>query len=194
MRIVVAVVISLLLRSSAFSDDGSGRLWIVSGSDVVADRMEREGATVVRVAHAFDLGGSASPDGWRETGYLRVHRLVAEARRAFVAEHGAAPRFTYFVGVGRECGNAALHEAQQFPEDVDGVVAIAPEIVPAAGRPEGEFLNAANPDLHAFRRRGGKLVLREPVPSHTAEQMEGFPLEDHFVVFRQCAHNEPPLL
>ena len=168
-----AAVCGICLLNAAASD-WNGRLWVVIGSDAAADRLAVDGAEVVRHEHRLEVDSAGGTNAWRETGYLRVHRLVAEARKAFAAKHGAAPQFTYFLGVGREGGNAALHEAQQFPEDVDGVVAIGPEIAPAAGRSEGEFLNAANPDLHAFRRRGGKLVLRAPRTGASAGRLSGY--------------------
>lgn len=161
-------------RCSVPSADWNGRLWIVSGSEAAARRLEQTGAAVVRYTPPAETAPLTATNRWREIGYLRTHRAVVGARRETAARYGRAPARVYFLGVGAAGGNAALHEAQQFPEDVDGVMAVDPEIASAAGRPEGAYLNAANPDLHAFRRRGGKLVVRAPTKGARAARLCGY--------------------
>lgn len=163
-------------RYAVSSADWNGRLWIVAGSEAVARRLEQTGAAVVRYTPPAETetAPTSATNRWREIGYLRTHRAVVAARQEAMARLGRAPTRVYFLGVGARGGNAALHVAQQFPEDVDGVVAVDPEIAPAAGRPEGAYLNAANPDLHAFRRRGGKLVLRAPTKGARSARLCGY--------------------
>ena len=161
-------------RREASAADWNGRLWVVAGSEEAARQLEREGAEVVRYTPPEGTAPLAETNRWREIGYLATHRAVVAAKRDVASRRGRAPDRVYFLGVGAKGGNAALHEAQQFPEDVDGVVAVDPEIAPAAGRPEGAYLNAANPDLHAFRRRGGKLVLRAPTKGAASARLCGY--------------------
>lgn len=162
------------VRAAVPSADWNGRLWIVAGSEAAARRLEQTGAAVVRYAPPAETAPLTATNLWREIGYLRTHRAVVAARQEATVRYGRAPARVYFLGVGAAGGNAALHVAQQFPEDVDGVVAVDPEIAPAAGRPEGAYLNAANPDLHAFRRRGGKLVLRAPTKGARSARLCGY--------------------
>lgn len=172
-RACVSALLALFVGAGARAD-WNGRLWVVAGSDAAACALERTGAAVVRYAPPAETPPLAETNRWREVGYLRTHAAVEAARRAAAARYGRAPAFVYFLGVGAAGGSAALHEAQQFPEDVDGVLAVDPEIAPAEGRPEGAYLNAANPDLHAFRRRGGTLALRAPTRGRLSARLCGW--------------------
>ncbi len=58
-------------------------------------------------------------------GSLGVHRTAVAARALIAAYYGSAPVKSYFMGCSNG-GRQALMEAQRFPDDFDGIVAIAP--------------------------------------------------------------------
>jgi feruloyl esterase len=75
-------------------------------------------------------GGSASfalghPEKVKDFGYRAVHEMAVKGKAIVDAYYGSAPRYSYFVGCSAG-GRQALKEAQQFPEDFNGVVAGSP--------------------------------------------------------------------
>lgn len=139
----------------------NGRLWVVDGADAATrEGLLKGGAAVAARSSRLEAGAAPSADRWRDVGFRAVQGFVAAARREVAARFGRADFRTYYLGVGAAGGNAALHAAQQFPESIDGALAFDAALAPAAGRAEGVYVNAANPDLHAFRRGGGKLLVR----------------------------------
>ncbi|MFI5244627.1 MAG: tannase/feruloyl esterase family alpha/beta hydrolase, partial [Gemmatimonadales bacterium] len=58
-------------------------------------------------------------------GYLAVHRTAEVAKQIIRAYYGSAPVKSYFFGCSNG-GREALMEAQRFPADFDGIVAVAP--------------------------------------------------------------------
>jgi feruloyl esterase len=61
--------------------------------------------------------------------YRAIHETTVAAKRIVNGLYGSAPRFSYFSGCSTG-GRQALHAAQRFPEDFDGIVAGAPGLRP----------------------------------------------------------------
>ncbi|MBK8504738.1 MAG: tannase/feruloyl esterase family alpha/beta hydrolase [Saprospiraceae bacterium] len=60
-------------------------------------------------------------------GHLAVHRTAEVAKVIIELYYCQAPIFSYFIGCSRG-GGQAMHEAQRYPDDFDGIVAAAPVI------------------------------------------------------------------
>ncbi|GAB3976230.1 tannase/feruloyl esterase family alpha/beta hydrolase [Actinoallomurus acanthiterrae] len=58
-------------------------------------------------------------------GHRSIHLMTEPAKAAIAAYHGHRPRHSYFVG-GSTGGDQAMEEAEYFPRDYDGIVAMAP--------------------------------------------------------------------
>jgi pimeloyl-ACP methyl ester carboxylesterase len=73
------------------------------------------------------LAGWALHDDRRiaDYGHRAVHRTAEVTKALIVAYYGRPPEHSYFIGCSNG-GREALMEAQRYPADFDGVVAIAP--------------------------------------------------------------------
>lgn len=58
-------------------------------------------------------------------GYRATHLMTLEGKRITEAFYARKPRYSYFTGCSTG-GGQALHEAEQFPNDYDGIVGGAP--------------------------------------------------------------------
>lgn len=101
----------------------------------------------------FALGRDMRND-WpaiRNNAYLATHDMTVVGKAVAQAFYGKVPRYAYFVGYSSG-GRQALMEAQRYPEDYDGIVALFPAIyreryVPAqlwpqiAMREAGDYLS-----------------------------------------------------
>ena len=75
-------------------------------------------------------GGSGSfalghPEKLIDFAYRAVHEMTVKSKVILKAFYGSGPKFSYWVGCSNG-GRQALHEAQRFPSDYDGIVAGAP--------------------------------------------------------------------
>jgi feruloyl esterase len=75
-------------------------------------------------------GGDASwalghPEKQIDFGYRAVHEMTLRAKQLVSAFYATAPRFAYWNGCSSG-GKQGLKEAQQFPQDYDGIIAGAP--------------------------------------------------------------------
>jgi hypothetical protein len=140
---------------------GSGRL---AGEALASRDCGVDVALELGFATGFSYGGQidAALDGpWAvndrqvqlDLRYRSPHALAVAAKAITAAFYGERPHHAYFDGCS-EGGREALSEAQRYPDDFDGVIAISPDL-----RPVGRIHNAVNPDLSAFRDHGGKLLL-----------------------------------
>ncbi|MDO9713105.1 tannase/feruloyl esterase family alpha/beta hydrolase [Paracraurococcus lichenis] len=65
------------------------------------------------------------PEKWIDWGYRSTHLMTVAGKELLQAYYGQGAQFSYFLGCSTG-GGQALHEAQQFPEDYDGIMAGAP--------------------------------------------------------------------
>jgi feruloyl esterase len=98
-------------------------------------------AMVYAVKHGFavaatDMGTAPSsnndadtlvghPEKWIDWGSRSTHLMTTLSKRVIKAFHGRGPRYAYFNGCSTG-GQQALLNAQQFPDDYDGILAGAP--------------------------------------------------------------------
>jgi feruloyl esterase len=71
---------------------------------------------------SFALG---HPEKVVDLGYRAVHEMTATAKALIAAFYGNEPRFSYWKGCSQG-GRQGLREAQQYPQDYDGIIAGAP--------------------------------------------------------------------
>ena len=97
------------------------------------------------VVATTDMGFSRhrekNPEVWKDFGFRSTHLMTVTAKEITRLYYNKAPRYSYFFGLSTG-GGQGMHEAQQFPGDYDGIVAI----VPASTR---LYLVASN--LHVYR-------------------------------------------
>lgn len=67
----------------------------------------------------------ADPDRLKDFGYRAVHLTALNAKAIIQAYYDAAPIHSYFVGESKG-GQEAMMEAQRFPADFDGIIAMFP--------------------------------------------------------------------
>ncbi len=79
-----------------------------------------------------DMGTSPDPDSliglperWADFGHRATHLMTVAAKQLIKAYYGQAPNHSYFTG-GSTGGQQGLMEAQRYPEDYDGILAVAP--------------------------------------------------------------------
>ncbi|MBN2711201.1 MAG: tannase/feruloyl esterase family alpha/beta hydrolase [Planctomycetes bacterium] len=73
--------------------------------------------------------GIGNPEVWKDFGYRATHLMTTVSKQVIEEFYGKAPEYSYFLG-GSTGGQQGLQEAQRYPEDYDGIVAM----VPAHGR------------------------------------------------------------
>jgi pimeloyl-ACP methyl ester carboxylesterase len=76
---------------------------------------------------AIDTQGKPAWQRLRDNGYVGIHDMTVVGKALTEAFYGKAPRYSYFVG-GSTGGRQALTEAQRYPDDYDGILAINPAI------------------------------------------------------------------
>ena len=76
---------------------------------------------------ALDGNGRLNWPLIRDTAYLGIHDMTVTAKALTQAFYGTAAKRSYFVGCSTG-GRQGLMEAQRYPADYDGILAIAPAI------------------------------------------------------------------
>jgi pimeloyl-ACP methyl ester carboxylesterase len=97
---------------------------------------------------ALDATGKSAWQRMRVNAYIGIHDMTVVGKALTQAFYGKAARYSYFVG-GSTGGRQALTEAQRYPEDYDGILALYPAIardryVPAQLWPQVVMLEANN--------------------------------------------------
>lgn len=69
--------------------------------------------------------GIGNPEVWKDFGYRATHLMTVTAKEIIAAFYGKTAEFSYFIG-GSTGGQQALQEAQRYPDDYDGIVAMVP--------------------------------------------------------------------
>jgi len=76
---------------------------------------------------AIDAQGRPAWQRMRDNAYIGIHDMTVVGKALTEAFYGRPPRYSYFVG-GSTGGRQALTEAQRYPQDYDGILAINPAI------------------------------------------------------------------
>jgi len=76
---------------------------------------------------ALDSSGKPAWQRMRDNAYVGIHDMTVVGKALTEAFYGKAPRYSYFVG-GSTGGRQALTEAQRYPNDYDGILALYPAI------------------------------------------------------------------
>lgn len=76
---------------------------------------------------ALDAHGKPAWQRIRDNAYIGIHDMTVVGKSLTEAFYGKAARYSYFIG-GSTGGRQALTEAQRYPEDYDGILALAPAI------------------------------------------------------------------
>ncbi|MEP6495974.1 MAG: tannase/feruloyl esterase family alpha/beta hydrolase [bacterium] len=118
-------------------DDWNGR-FLMGGAGGFVGAVENQSGSTVHQGYATvgtDAGHSASSGSaaWAlhndtritDYGYRAVHRTAEVTKLLIAAYYGRPPEHSYFIGCSNG-GREALMEAQRYPADFDGIVAIAP--------------------------------------------------------------------
>lgn len=95
---------------------------------------------------AMDSRGKPAWQRMRDNAYVGIHDMTVVGKALTQAFYGKPPRYSYFYG-GSTGGRQALTEAQRYPKDYDGILAISPAIardryVPAQLWPQIVMLEA----------------------------------------------------
>ena len=118
-------------------DDWNGR-FVMGGGGGFVGAVDNQFSSTVHEGYATvgtDAGHTASSltAGWAlrndtritDFAYRAVHRTAEVTKLLIAAYYGRAPEHSYFIGCSNG-GREALMEAQRYPADFDGIVAIAP--------------------------------------------------------------------
>ena len=123
----------------------------------------------------FSRHREKNPEVWKDFGFRATHLMTVTAKEVIRLYYGKAASYNYFFGLSTG-GGQGMHEAQQFPGDYDGIIAV----VPASTR---LYLMASN--LHACRylydKDGKKLfadkqwsVVRKAAVKHFANRVPAY--------------------
>lgn len=118
-------------------DDWNGRFLMGGGGGYVG-AVENQFSSTVHEGYATvgtDAGHTANSmtAGWalrndrriEDFAHRAVHRTAVVTKVLIAAYYGRPPEHSYFIGCSNG-GREALMEAQRYPDDFDGIVAIAP--------------------------------------------------------------------
>jgi pimeloyl-ACP methyl ester carboxylesterase len=138
---VEAIVDSATHIVALLPDDWNGR-FLMGGGGGYGGAVENQYASTVHEGYATvgtDAGHTAFAlmAGWAlgddrriaDYGHRAVHRTAEVTKALIVAYYGRPPEHAYFIGCSNG-GREALMEAQRYPADFDGIVAIAPWVNP----------------------------------------------------------------
>jgi feruloyl esterase len=92
--------------------------------------------------------------------YASNHKATVATKAVMKAFYGRTPTFSYFDGCSSG-GRAALHEAQRFPEDFDGIIAGAPTIDNTS---ENTFLHSWNVRVNS-KPNGTSILTADKIPA-----------------------------
>jgi hypothetical protein len=129
-------------RIVALLPDDWNSLFLMGGGGGYAGSVDNQYASTVHEGYATvatDAGHTAFAllAGWAlrndrriaDYGHRAVHRTAEVTKALIVAYYGRPPEYSYFIGCSNG-GREALMEAQRYPADFDGIVAIAPWVNP----------------------------------------------------------------
>jgi pimeloyl-ACP methyl ester carboxylesterase len=76
---------------------------------------------------ALNAHGKPAWQRMRDNAYIGIHDMTVVGKALTTAFYDKAPRYAYFFG-GSTGGRQALTEAQRYPKDYDGVLALSPAL------------------------------------------------------------------
>lgn len=80
---------------------------------------------VMNGAFAMNPDGTINKPLWNDFASRAIHQQVVMAKALAEAYYGAAAKYTYWDGLSTG-GRQALKQAQRYPEDFDGILAVVP--------------------------------------------------------------------
>ena len=115
-------------------DNWNGRLWGVGNGGIAGnlrtanfDSYMRDGDAVVTTDMGTSKGAVNKPDVWLDFAYRSTHLMTVTAKSLIKAYYGKEVKYSYFTGRSTG-GGQALHEAQRYPEDYDGILSEVPVV------------------------------------------------------------------
>ena len=115
-------------------DNWNGRLWGVGNGGIAGnlrtanfDSYMRDGDAVVTTDMGTSNGAVNKPDVWLDFAYRSTHLMTVTAKSLIKAYYGKKVKYSYFTGRSTG-GGQALHEAQRYPEDYDGILSEVPVV------------------------------------------------------------------
>lgn len=84
-----------------------------------------DGDAIVTTDMGTSRGADGRPEIWKDFGYRATHLMTTSAKTLIEAFYGKPPVRSYFYGESTG-GGQGLHEAQQYPDDYDGIVSGVP--------------------------------------------------------------------
>jgi hypothetical protein len=76
---------------------------------------------------ALDASGHTDWQAIRDNAHVGIHEMTVTGKTLTQALYGVAPKYSYFNGCSTG-GRQGLSEAQRYPQDYNGIVAMAPAI------------------------------------------------------------------
>ena len=115
-----------------FAGVGNGGWAGIISYPALAEQLRRGYATVsTNTGHVaepgFDMAKFAfgHPERLADFGWRSVHEMTVKGKAITAAHYGRPPRYAFWIGCSTG-GKQGLTEAQRFPSDYDGIVAVAP--------------------------------------------------------------------
>ena len=156
--------------------------WALEAGYAVSGTDTGHVASVVDARWALGHPEKVADFGWRA-----IHETAVASKAIVEAYYGRVPSHAYFAGCS-DGGREALMEAQQFPEDYDGIVSVAPAnywTQVLAGAIWNEQALVAEP--------GGALTAKK-LPTITAAALAACHAEDEILDNPHQCHFDPSVL
>lgn len=143
---------------------GTGCPFVGSGEFVVAAHNGGHAGTTNQsrflASIADGMWAVGDPTALIDFFYAANHKATVASKAVVDAFYGQRPKYSYFIGCSSG-GRAALHEAQRYPEDYDGILAGAPTIDNTS---TNTFLHAWNVRVNS-RPDGTAILTSDKIPA-----------------------------
>jgi Tannase and feruloyl esterase len=114
--------------TTAFGQSGlTINAWDVAGTEGAVSATTDTGHTVNDGTFAMSPDGTINTVLWNDYSRRSLHEMAVQTKVLARAYYGSAPRYSYWHG-GSTGGRQGIKEAQDYPEDFDGIVAGMPAI------------------------------------------------------------------
>lgn len=112
---------------TAFATAPTAAPWTVAGIEGAVAATTDTGHVSGGGEVLMNPDGTVNALGWSQFSAIGIHEMTLKAKALATAYYGAAPKYTYWHG-GSTGGRQGLKQAQDFPEDFDGIIATSPAI------------------------------------------------------------------